>query len=74
MATQHASSLEAQEQVLAVSLHRFEAASVQPLGDTGRTSPRMHGLDGQPLPDKGSQPPSHAVNGVAFRHRSGPEA
>ena len=56
-----------------MSLHRFEAASVQPLGDTGRTSPRMHSFDGQPLPDKGSQPPSDAVNGVAFRHRSGPE-
>ena len=49
MAAQHAASLEAKQEVLAVSLHGFEASPVESLGDSGRTSPRMHGLDGQPL-------------------------
>ena len=69
MAAQHAAALEAQQQVLAASLDGFEAPPVEPLGDSRRASPRVHGFDGQSLPDEGAKPRGRAMDGVAFRHR-----
>ena len=71
MAAKHPAALEAQEQVLPASLDGFEASPVESLSDSGGTSPRVHGVDGQPLPYENAKPRRRAMDGVSFGHRSG---
>jgi hypothetical protein len=51
-----------------VSLHCFEAAPVEALGDSGGTGPRMHRLDGQLLAHENAQPRRRPMDGVTFGH------
>jgi hypothetical protein len=46
MTAKDSPALEAEQEVLAVSLNCFEATPVEALCDTGRTGAWMHSLDG----------------------------
>jgi hypothetical protein len=54
VAAQHPAAFEAQQQVLASRLDRFQAAAVEPVGNPRRASAWVHGFNRQPLPDEGS--------------------
>jgi hypothetical protein len=68
MTAKNPAALEAEQEVLAVSLHCFEATPVEALGDSGGTGPRMHRLDGQLLAHENAQPRRRPMDGVTFGH------
>jgi hypothetical protein len=65
---QHDAAVEAEQEVLAVSIDREQPAAVYPLGDTGCTRPRMKRAHTHPLAGQGLKRPGRAMNGVAFGH------
>ena len=68
VAPHHDPTLEAQEQILALRVHRLEQAAVDVLRDPGRLRTRVRRLDLELLPDEHLQPLGRASQRVAFRH------
>jgi hypothetical protein len=70
VAAQDVAALEAEEEVLARRLHRFEHEAVQPLGQPLGGRARMGRLHVEPLADERLQPQRRPVERVTFGHEA----